>query len=297
MARGVGVLGAERGAEGIDSAERQRSELALQLTRHSEVAGFAEEVLRVVHLAVLGARRVGYVERGDVEHRARALAVRTRDERSVEVVEAVVVEIFVNGVSHGVTDAEHRAEGVGARTQIGYVAQELQRVSFLLQGIGLGIGRAVYLDGRSLHLDALTRRGRLHQTAVHADAGSRGDELEGVFVEIGQVDDYLYVGGARTVVQRDECHVLVAALGAHPALNGNVAARRARFQNLCNSRSFHVKSFLSSKINLSGPSAPSTPAAAIKPQRYAIICYLSKKKYLCKRYGATHSRGRPRGGG
>lgn len=93
-----------------------------------------------------GPGQVVHIERRHLEHRAGAFAVRSRDDRGVEIVESVFVEIFVDGVSHGVTDAEHRTERVGARTQVGDFAQKLQRMPLLLQGIALGVGRTVNLD-------------------------------------------------------------------------------------------------------------------------------------------------------
>ena len=75
----------------------------------------------------------------------------------MQVIETFVVEIFVYRIGHGVTDAKHRTERVGTRTQVGDVAQEFERMSLLLQRIGFGIGRTVYLDLLGLHLDALSR--------------------------------------------------------------------------------------------------------------------------------------------
>ena len=157
----------------------------------------------------------------------------------MEIVETVVVEILVDGIGHGVTDAEHRAEGVRARTQVGDIAQELQRVSLLLQGIALGIGRTVNLDLFGLHLDALSRARRCDQTAVDTDAGARGDGFELLLGDFRQIDHHLYIIYARPVVQGDERHVLVPALGAHPAFDDDVGVHDARLQNFCDSLRFH----------------------------------------------------------
>ena len=48
VARRVGVLGAERGAEGVDVAEREGEDLAFELPADGEVGGLAEEVAREV---------------------------------------------------------------------------------------------------------------------------------------------------------------------------------------------------------------------------------------------------------
>mmetsp|Transcript_34352 Transcript_34352/g.96851 ORF Transcript_34352/g.96851 Transcript_34352/m.96851 type:complete len:338 (+) Transcript_34352:133-1146(+) len=53
VARGVGVLGPEGRPEGVHAGQGTRVVLALQLAAHREVCLGVEEVLRVVHLAIL----------------------------------------------------------------------------------------------------------------------------------------------------------------------------------------------------------------------------------------------------
>ncbi len=239
MSRRIGVLGAERRTERIDLSERQGAQLAFELTRYGQAARLAEEVLRIVDASLVGAGRIVHIERGHVEHRAGTLAVRSGNQRRVQIVESVLVEIFVDRESHCVAYAQYGTESIGARTQIGYVAQELQRVSLLLQRICLGVGRAVYLDAVGLHLDALTRSGRCHQTSVDTDAGTRRDGFELLLADLGKVDDHLYVAYARSVVEGDECHVLVAALGAYPTLDGNLLRSALPAEQSRYSRMFH----------------------------------------------------------
>ncbi len=124
MSRRVGVLGAERRTERIDLSERQGAQLAFELTRYGQAARLAEEVLRIVDASLVGAGRVVHIERGHVEHRAGTLAVRSGNQRRVQIVESVLVEIFVDRESHCVAYAQYGTESIGARTQIGYVAQE-----------------------------------------------------------------------------------------------------------------------------------------------------------------------------
>ena len=68
MARGVAVLGAEGGAEGVYLAQRGGAEFALELAADGEGGELAEEVLLPVDGAVLLAGRVLGVEGGDMEH-------------------------------------------------------------------------------------------------------------------------------------------------------------------------------------------------------------------------------------
>ena len=113
----IGIL-IDMGNEEEDAPQRQRAQLAFELSRYGQVAGFAEKILRIVDPPVLGAGRIVQIERRHLEHGARTLAVGGRDERRVPVVEAAVVEELVDGEGHGVTDAQHRAERIGTRTQV-----------------------------------------------------------------------------------------------------------------------------------------------------------------------------------
>ena len=53
MAGGIGILGAEGGAEGIYVAESHGIGLGIQLSAYGQVGGLAEEVLAEIHLALL----------------------------------------------------------------------------------------------------------------------------------------------------------------------------------------------------------------------------------------------------
>ena len=117
---------------------------------------FAEEVLLVVNRTILGTGDVVEIEGGDIEHLAGTLRIGSSDQRGVEVEEPSIVEVFMDGESHGVAQAQHTAEIVGAGTQMGDFAEELHRVTLLLQGILLGVGGAVNLDGVGLDLHGLT---------------------------------------------------------------------------------------------------------------------------------------------
>ena len=217
VALGIGVLGAESGAEGIYLADGGGAELALELAADGERGGLAEEVAAVVDGAVVGAGHVGEGQGGHLEHGSGSLAVARGDERGVEVVEALVLEEAVHGVGQGAADAQDGAEGIGARAQVGYLAQELERVAFLLQGILVGIGGAVDLEGVGLYLDRLAAALRLHEPAGDVDRRAGGDAAQVVVAEAVHVEDYLQVADSAAVVERYKLYVFIAAAGAYPA--------------------------------------------------------------------------------
>ena len=219
MARGVAVLGAEGRAEGVHVAECQREDLRVQLAGHGQGHVLAEEVLRKVHLAVLGFGQVVHVQRGQLEHLARALAVAAGDQRRVHIQEAAVVEEPVNRLRRQRADPERALEQVGARAQVLNRAQVLQRVALLLQRIVAG-ALAHHGQRLGLQLEGLLHlRGQL-QRAGDADGRAHGDLAHDLLV-IGQpvgLHHHLQVAEVGAVVQLDERERLALALGAHPAL-------------------------------------------------------------------------------
>ena len=108
-----------------------------------------------------------------------ALSIAGSDDGRVHVVKAVLVEILVDGESQRVPDAQHRAEGVGARAQVGNLAQKLQRVPLGLQGILLRVGHAVDVYMGNLHFYRLPRSLRRHQRAGNGYAGPRSNQFQG----------------------------------------------------------------------------------------------------------------------
>ncbi len=150
VAGGIGVFRPEGGAEGVDIAEGHRKGLAVELTGDGQVCGLVEEVLGVIHRAVLVSGRVGKVERGDLEHLACALGVRAGDQRGVDVDKVALHEELMDGEGDQAAHAEHRLEGVGPGPQMGHGAQIFQRVALGLDG---EVRRGGTLHGNCLGLD------------------------------------------------------------------------------------------------------------------------------------------------
>ena len=118
-----------------------------------------------------------------------------------------------------VTDAEHGTEGVGAGTQVGDFAQELEGVSLFLQGIYIGVGTAVELDALGLNLGLLTFALRLYQRAYHTDAGTGRDGFHLGLGKLREVDYNLYILNGRTIVECNKVDMLIAPARTHPAFH------------------------------------------------------------------------------
>ena len=174
------------------------------------------------------------VEGGHAEHLAGALGVGRRDDRRVQVDEAALLEEVVDRARGGVAHAQHRADRVGARPQVGDGAQELEGVALLLQ-------RVVVLDAAD-HLHALapcsSKRWPLpgDSTSSPADldraAGAeRAAPRISKFARIG-LDHDLQAGEARAVADLEKGDALRVTRGAHPAAHRRRAAGALAGQDL-----------------------------------------------------------------
>ena len=228
VARRVRVLGAEGRTESVDVPKRHRVGLALKLPRDRQVRASAEEVLRIIDLAVLGFRRVLEIEGRHAEHLARALAVRRRDQGRMHVDEAAVVEETVNGVRRLAPHAKNGGEQVGARTQVGDLAQVFDGVPLLLQRIIGGRGPLDF-DGLRLDLKGLLRPRGQFEFSRHDQR--RPDVLRGdlvVVVDLLALEYDLHRLKAAAVVEIDEAERPAVADRARPApdRDGRPAERR-----------------------------------------------------------------------
>ena len=141
--RGVGVLGAKRRAEGVDLAQRAGEDFGFKLSADGEERRAVEEVLGEVDVAQSGfaSGQLVELERGDLEHLARAFAVAGGDDRRVDVEKAVLLKELVDRAADLVAHAGNCAKRVGARAEVGDRAQELEGVPLLLKRIGFGVGQ------------------------------------------------------------------------------------------------------------------------------------------------------------
>ena len=238
VARGVAVLGAESGTEGVDGAKGRGTELALQLSGDGERGLLAEEVVVVDDAALLVLLQVVEVLGGHLEHISSAFAVGGGDERRVKIVEAVLMEIGVDGHGHVVANAHNGTEGVGAQAQMGVLAHGLERLALLLHGIGI-VAETIDLEPGGLDLAGLTGALTLNQNALGTNAGAGCDVLEQLFVELRRVDDHLNVVDGGTVVEGNEVDGLRRTVGTYPALHADFLAEFCAFQHINYPCTFH----------------------------------------------------------
>ena len=166
----VGIFCAEGRSKGINIAKCHRISFSIKLSAHSQIGRLAEEILRIVGLAVFSLGKVVEVKGCDLEHGSGTLTVTRCDQRSVEILESPFVKEFVDGESQCAAHSQHGSERIGAGTQVSYLAKEFQCVALLLQGIAFNIGCAVDLKALGLHFAGLAFALRLYKHAFDADA-------------------------------------------------------------------------------------------------------------------------------
>ena len=250
MAAGVGFFRTEGGPEGVDLAEGHGHALALQLAADGEVGGFAEEILGIIDLAVLGQGGLGGIDGGDPEHLAGALAVAAGDEGGMGIDKAAVGEELMDTLRRNGAHPERCAEGIGAGAQVLDGTQEFHGVALFLQGI-IGGGGTLYGDLLGVDLKGLLGLGGEQQPAPDDEGGA--DILSGDLIKIRELillEYYLQIAEVAAVIQLDEAQRLTGAQGAYPAADGDRLGGVAF--GLCKQcfdlYSFHGLSFLFSKV-------------------------------------------------
>ena len=111
VAGSVGVFCAEGRTEGVDFAYGCCSKLAFKLAAYGKGSLLAKEILAEVYFTVV----YGYVCKvhgSNLEHIACTLCVRLGDKGSMKIYKTLVVEEFMDGKGHCVTDTKDGTEGV-----------------------------------------------------------------------------------------------------------------------------------------------------------------------------------------
>ena len=211
---GVAVLRPEGGPEGIDPAEGHGEGFALQLARHRQGGGLAEEILREVRLFAQGQGR----HREGVPGALRVIA---RDQGRMHVDISPVLKIGVNGHGRHAADAEHRLEQAGPGPEIGDLPQELQGMLLGLQGIILG-AVALQRDLRRLNLRRFGIPVAGHHLSPHPHGAADPEGLDGFKIRHRAVVNHLGIPETGAVIEIDKAHVLLLPMVADPALQGHL---------------------------------------------------------------------------
>ena len=240
MARCVGVLGTEGGAEGVDGSECRCTEFAFELSRDGERGHLPEEVVVVDDVSFLVFLQTVEVLSGDLEHLPCSLGIAGSDEGSVEIEESVVVEILVDGDGHVVADAHDGTKGIGTQAQVCALAHDLEGLSLLLHGI-VGGAKSKDVDVLTLHFAGLTSALALDKNTACCDAGTGGDVAKGCAVHwaVGGYHQLDVVDGG-AVVEGDEVHRLAGAMGANPSFDKNLVAKVGGLESINYFCSLHI---------------------------------------------------------
>ena len=113
MTGGVGILGTESRSESIYVLECKSISLYIQLSAYGQVYRLTEEVLGVIHFAVLGLRHIVHVQSRYLEHLTGTLTVTAGDQRGVHIDKASLHEEGMDRISDQGSDTEHCLESIG----------------------------------------------------------------------------------------------------------------------------------------------------------------------------------------
>ena len=237
MARGVGVLGPEGGAEGVDIAKGQGVQFPFQLSADRQSSGLGKKILAIINRPGLP-RRIGQVQGGDPEQFAGPFAIVGGDDRGVDVEEAPFGKELVHCLRQGGTEPKYPAEGVGAGPQMGDGPQVLKGVTLFLQGVAL-VGRPDDLDvpGLQFHRLPRCRRGGHHTGHPHGAAGA--EPAHHAIIGQSRIQHHLQCGLAGTVGQSHETHVLPDPQRTYPASHLSFGPHASVAQQFRNPRSRH----------------------------------------------------------
>ncbi len=221
MSGGVAVLRPEGGTKGVDPFQGGRVDLRVELTTDGEIGGATEKLLPPVTVGSLG-------HGGDPKEFSRPLGIACGDDRGVDVDEPALLEKPVDPVAQTVSHPGYGTEGVGSRSQVGYLTEILEAVPLFLHRVIRG-SRTDELETGAGELDSLILPGRVDELSLNGDARPRGDRVEVVLDILFTLIDYdLEIGETGAVVKFEKADVLAVPFGPDPSMGSNRGARRNR---------------------------------------------------------------------
>ena len=120
---------------------------------------------------------------------------------------------------HLVTDSEDCTECVCPRSHVGNRSQIFERGILFLERVSHWVALSVDFDFAGLDFNALSASDRLHKVSAHTDSGASRNLCKKRLLECRLVHYNLYIIYSRTVIEGDECHILISSLCPYPALD------------------------------------------------------------------------------
>ena len=247
VARRIGVFRTESRTECINLSQSRSRQFTFQLSGNGQARLFTEEIVIINDRSVFILLQIIEVHGRHLEHLTRTFTVGSCDQRCMEIEEPSVMEKFMNGISHVMTNTEHRSECIRTWTEMSDLTQELHRMAFFLQRISIRIGRTVNFYFSSLDLHILAFSLRLHQRTVYTDTRTCCYRLQKFFAQLVHVYNDLNIIYCRTVIQGYETNLFTTTAGTDPSFHVNGRTESFAFQyvyNFCSFNCFHVYIFI-----------------------------------------------------
>ena len=247
VARRIGVFRTESRTECINLSQSRSRQFTFQLSGNGQARLFTEEIVIINDRSVFILLQIIEVHGRHLEHLTRTFTVGSCDQRCMEIEEPSVMEKFMNGISHVMTNTEYRTECIRTWTEMSDLTQELHRMAFFLQRISIRIGRTVNFYFSSLDLHILAFSLRLHQRTVYTDTRTCCYRLQKFFAQLVHVYNDLNIIYCRTVIQGYETNLFTTTAGTDPSFHVNGRTESFAFQyvyNFCSFNCFHVYIFI-----------------------------------------------------
>src|SRR5690606_5738474 len=115
-----------------------------------------EKIFFIINSAIFSTRKFVQIQSGYSEHFTCTFCITSCNDGCMYVIETILIEIMVYGISHCMTYAKYSSKSVCTWPQVCNFAKEFHGVTFLLQWITFGICRSIYLNFFSLYFYILT---------------------------------------------------------------------------------------------------------------------------------------------
>ena len=136
----IWIFSPEGGSESIDFSQGHSSKLSFQLSTHRQIGCFTKKILSEIDFTLFCQRRIFRIQCRYPKHLAGTFTIGSRNQRSMQIKEPVLIEILMDSKRHSMTNPENSPEHIGAKTQMCMVSQKFQTMLFRLYRIFFRIG-------------------------------------------------------------------------------------------------------------------------------------------------------------